>query len=80
MHGREVAIRASVEQIQNLSAHADANELMTWLRGFTRPPQQTFIVHGEPAASDALRQRIEHELQWSVCMPEYRESYELEGA
>ncbi|MDR4181147.1 MBL fold metallo-hydrolase, partial [Bacillus thuringiensis] len=65
VHGREVAIRASVEQIQNLSAHADANELMTWLRGFTRPPQQTFIVHGEPAASDALRQRIEHELQWS---------------
>lgn len=80
VHGREVAIRASVEQIQNLSAHADANELMTWLRGFTRPPQQTFIVHGEPAASDALRQRIEHELQWPVRMPEYRQSYELEGA
>lgn len=53
---------------------------MTWLRGFTRPPQQTFIVHGEPAASDALRQRIEHELQWPVRMPEYRQSYELEGA
>ncbi|KJJ99681.1 mRNA 3'-end processing factor [Burkholderiaceae bacterium 26] len=79
VHGREVAIRASVEQIQNLSAHADANELMAWLRGFTRPPRQTFIVHGEPAASDALRQRIEHELQWSVRMPEYRQSYDLEG-
>ena len=50
---------------------------MTWLRGFSRAPQQTFIVHGEPAASDALRQRIERELQWSVCMPEYRQSYAL---
>ncbi|CAH0444071.1 MBL fold metallo-hydrolase RNA specificity domain-containing protein [Ralstonia pseudosolanacearum] len=77
VHGREIAIRASVEQIQNLSAHADANELMAWLRGFTHAPQKTFIVHGEPAASDALRQRIEHELQWSVCMPEYRQSYAL---
>ena len=77
VHGREVPIRATVEQIANLSAHADANELMTWLRGFTRAPRRTFIVHGEPAASDALRQRIEHELQWPVCMPEYRQTYPL---
>lgn len=77
VHGREIAIRATVEQIANLSAHADANELMAWLRGFSRAPEQTFIVHGEPAASDALRQRIERELQWPVSMPEYRQSYAL---
>ncbi|WP_296225696.1 MBL fold metallo-hydrolase RNA specificity domain-containing protein [Ralstonia sp. UBA689] len=75
VHGRDITIRATVEQIQNLSAHADASELMTWLRGFIHAPQQTFIVHGEPAASDALRQRIEHELRWPVLMPEYRQSY-----
>ena len=77
VHGQEIAIRATVEQIANLSAHADANELMAWLRGFSRAPGQTFIVHGEPAASDALRQRVERELQWPVCMPEYRQSYAL---
>ena len=77
VHGREVPIRATVEQIANLSAHADVNELMTWLHGFTRAPRQTFVVHGEPAASDALRQRIERELQWPVRMPEYRQTYPL---
>lgn len=77
VHGRDIAIRATVEQIANLSAHADASEVMVWLRGFTRAPRQTFVVHGEPAASDAMRQRIERELQWPVCMPEYRQTYPL---
>jgi len=60
---------------QHLSAHADADELMVWLRGFSTPPRRTFVVHGEPEASDALRQRIERELRWHVTMPEYRASY-----
>jgi len=78
LHGKEVGIRADVVQIQNLSAHADAAELLTWLRGFAGPPQRTFIVHGEPLASDALRQRIERDLDWEVTMPEYRRSYSLD--
>ena len=36
-----------------LSAHADADEIIAWLKGFNRPPRQTFIVHGEPSASEA---------------------------
>lgn len=77
MHGQDITVRASVAQIQHLSAHADADELMVWLRGFSAPPRRTFVVHGEPEASDALRQRIERELRWHVTMPEYRASYPL---
>ncbi|WP_059413156.1 MBL fold metallo-hydrolase RNA specificity domain-containing protein [Cupriavidus basilensis] len=78
IHGKPVPVRAAVAQIETLSAHADANELMTWLGGFGQAPRQTFVVHGEPAASDALRQRIERELQWPVSMPEYLRSYALD--
>uniref|UniRef100_UPI003F494A50 MBL fold metallo-hydrolase RNA specificity domain-containing protein n=1 Tax=Cupriavidus yeoncheonensis TaxID=1462994 RepID=UPI003F494A50 len=78
IHGKDVAIRAAVEQIQGLSAHADANELMTWLSGFHAQPQRVFIVHGEPDASDALRQRVERGLGWQVTMPEYRKAYRLD--
>jgi len=78
LHGRDVTIRAAVEQIHSLSAHADANELMTWLRGFQAPPRRTFIVHGEPEASDALRKRVERELHWPVTMPEYQRKYRLD--
>ncbi|WP_420993740.1 MBL fold metallo-hydrolase RNA specificity domain-containing protein [Cupriavidus sp. 30B13] len=78
IHGKTVPIQAAVAQIETLSAHADADELMTWLGGFGHAPRQTFVVHGEPAASDALRQRIERELRWPVTMPEYLRSYPLD--
>jgi len=78
MHGKDIGVRADVAQIQNLSAHADAAELMTWLKGFGGAPRGTFVVHGEPHASDAMRQQIERELRWPVTMPEYRQSYSLE--
>ena len=60
-----------------MSAHADANELLRWLRGFQKPPRLTCVVHGEPAASDALAARIRDELRWNVVVPEYLERVEL---
>ncbi len=52
-----------------LSAHADAGEILRWLHGFKQAPRMTFITHGEPAASDALRHRIEEELGWPARSP-----------
>jgi metallo-beta-lactamase family protein len=77
IHGRDVPINAEVVPMQTLSAHADADEVMQWLRGFKRPPKHTFVVHGEPNASDVLRRRISLELGWSVSVPEYRDSVDL---
>ncbi|MFJ2550161.1 MBL fold metallo-hydrolase RNA specificity domain-containing protein [Pseudomonas sp. NPDC087612] len=62
MHGEDVPIRAQVSAMESLSAHADADEIMQWLRGFKRPPRHTFVVHGEPHAADTLRRRISLEL------------------
>lgn len=70
IHGAYLPVRAEVKNLEMLSAHADADEIMTWLKGFRKPPRATFIVHGEPAASDALRLRIEEELSWSCVVPE----------
>ena len=77
LHGEDVPIRAQVFAMDNLSAHADADEIMEWLRGFTRPPQQTYVIHGEPHAADTLRRRISLELGWPVCVPEYLETVAL---
>ena len=79
IHGKDVPIRAEVVPMQTLSAHADADEIMLWLRGFKQPPKHTYVVHGEPNASDVLRPRISLELGWSVSVPEYRDSVELTG-
>ena len=77
IHGQYVPIRAAVRNLHMLSAHADADEIMTWLRKFKASPRRTFITHGEPAAADALRRRIEEELHWPCSVPEYREGVEL---
>ena len=79
IHGEYVPIRAEIASINNLSAHADYREIMQWLDQCPKPPKQTFIVHGEPVAADALRHRIEEEKNWNVMVPEYLQTVELNG-
>lgn len=69
IHGEFVPVRAQVSHLEGFSGHADADELMAWLRHIHPAPRQTFVVHGEPGASDALRQRISRELGWTVRVP-----------
>jgi metallo-beta-lactamase family protein len=77
IHGEYVPLRAQVVQIENLSAHADADEILQWVSKFRHPPKRTFITHGEPDAADALRRRIEESLQWRCSVPDYLETVEL---
>ena len=77
IHGQWIPIRAEVKNLPMLSAHADADEILRWLGGFKRPPRRTFIVHGEPQASETLRTRIEGELGWSCVVSEPMKRYEL---
>jgi metallo-beta-lactamase family protein len=77
IHGHYVPVRAEVANLAMLSAHADAEEIMAWLRDFEAPPRMTFITHGEPTASDALRHRIEEELGWACRVPEHGETVRL---
>lgn len=77
IHGEYVPIRAQVAHIDNLSAHADKQEILSWLSHFSHPPKKTFITHGEMVASDTLRQAVEEQLHWCCCIPEYLESAEL---
>ena len=77
IHGQMVAVHASVKQIGSMSAHADANEILRWLGGFKAAPQDTFIVHGDPEAMEALSGRIAGTLAWKTRMPEYSETIEL---
>jgi len=77
IHGNYVPVRAEVRVIDGMSAHADAEEILEWLGGFERPPRRTFLVHGEPAAADALRLAIQDRLGWEVHVAEHNERVEL---
>lgn len=67
--GRWLPVNAEVTELPMLSAHADSDELMRWLSGFETAPKHVFIVHGEPEASEALRERILREMGWQVSVP-----------
>ncbi len=77
IHKQEVTVRARVEKINALSAHADQGEMLHWLRGFKTPPRRTFLVHGEPPAQAALQEKIRQELGWDVVIPKHGETFEL---
>lgn len=79
IHGEDVPIRAEVVMLENLSAHADAGEILQWLKGFSQPPKHSFVVHGEPDAADCLRRRIHQELGWPVSVAEHRQRVSLDA-
>jgi len=77
MFGRDVPIAAEVVQLESLSAHADADEILAWLKAQPLAPAMTYVTHGEPTAADTLRARIRHELGWNARVPDHEEEVAL---
>ena len=75
--GDYVPIRAQVAALEQFSDHADPPELLEWLRTFQGQPARTYLVHGEPEASQQLRDRMEKELGWNVYVAQYQEKIQL---
>jgi len=71
--GREVPIRAQIASLEQFSDHADTPELLQWLHTFRRPPNHTYLVHGEPASAAALRDVMNGELHWNVAVAAYQQ-------
>jgi metallo-beta-lactamase family protein len=69
LFGEVYPVRAKVFTIGGLSAHADRSALLGWLGGFAQPPRQTWVVHGEPLASHALRDAIAARPGWHAAVP-----------
>ncbi len=77
IHGSEVPIRATIVELDSLSAHADADEILTWLSTTTTTPSQVFVTHGEPDAAEALAARIRGEIGWKTIVPAFESIHEV---
>ena len=77
IHGELFPVRAKIEVLHNLSAHADYEEILSWLGNFQNPPQKIFITHGESYSAASLKAKIEERLGWTVCIPTYGYSENL---
>jgi metallo-beta-lactamase family protein len=77
IHGRDIPVRATVGELDMLSAHAGQDELIRWAQAVESKPRQVFIVHGEPLASDTLRRMLRDRLDWNCRVPEHGETVDL---
>jgi metallo-beta-lactamase family protein len=78
MLGRVIPVTATIERIDSMSAHADANEVMRWLSGIVQVPKMTYLVHGEATALRALAERIARERSWPVHIAQHLERVDLD--
>jgi metallo-beta-lactamase family protein len=77
--GEDIPINADVVSLPSMSAHADAEQLITWMQTLKKIPKHVFVTHGEPASADALRLRISRELGWDVSVPLLGQRVEISG-
>ena len=77
MLGEMVPIRAKVKTIDGFSAHADQQEILRWLGSFKKAPTKTFVIHGEPPASEALASLLRGKFKWSTEVPKNGETVVL---
>lgn len=76
--GRYVAVRAEIVHAPAFSVHADQAELLAWLRAAPRPPEVTYIVHGEPPASAALAEAVRATLDWPAAVARHLETVRVD--
>jgi metallo-beta-lactamase family protein len=77
IHGQMRPVKAEIIQLDNMSAHADFGEILSWLGHFTSPPRKTFVTHGSPSSAQGLKKRIEDTFGWEVSVPAYLQVEEL---
>ena len=70
-------MKAEVVVLNGYSAHADADQVIGWLAAL-RAPRCGYVVHGEPAASLRLAERLRTELGWTAAVPRYRETVRVD--
>jgi metallo-beta-lactamase family protein len=76
--GEYVDVKASIHTLGGLSAHADRDNLLKWLKGFKQKPKHVFVVHGEPSASVHFVQSIRETLNWNdVIIPTLQSTFDI---
>ena len=83
IQGEEIDVKARIEQFDFYSGHADAPELVSWVKKRLPVRRSIFLTHGEEPGLNGLRDRISSSLGYNrLIMPLIDDAYELgpEGA
>lgn len=75
--GKYYPVKAEIHHIESLSAHADQQGLLDWTSNIKNIPEETFLIHGEPTAQDAMRVKLRDSYGWKVTIPKLYEIREI---
>lgn len=75
--GKYYPVKAEIHHIESLSAHADQQGLLDWTSNIKNIPEETFLIHGEPTAQDALRVKLRDSYGWKVSIPKLYDIKEI---
>lgn len=75
--GKYYPVKAQIQHIESLSAHADQEELISWMGNIKNTPENIFLLHGEATASDAFRVKIKDTFGWKSTIPKLHDVVEI---
>lgn len=76
--GQKHPVKARITRINGFSAHADRNELFTWLKKLKKPPRKVFVVHGETKSANEFGDFLREKTGWQVVVPAYQDEIFLD--
>jgi metallo-beta-lactamase family protein len=76
--GEEYPVKAKIVRIHGFSAHADRNELLSWLTNLKKAPRKVFVVHGETENAKSFGDFVREKTGWDVSVPEYKDEVILD--
>lgn len=77
IYGDDVHVNANIMAIGSYSAHADQHQILDWFKTMQYFPKKIFLVHGEEASEDGLKQAILAKFDTEVIEPEWKQSFDL---
>lgn len=75
--GKYIPVKAKIQHLESLSAHADQAELLAWMGTIKNIPERVFLVHGETTSLDGFQVKIKDEFGWKSHIPKLFEKVQL---
>jgi len=75
--GQVLPVKAKIENISGLSAHADSQEIIRWLKESKLRQPKVFLTHGEPTSAEALAKKLRAIFKWQIEIAKDGEEVEL---
>ncbi len=75
--GDTIAVKAEIHNLEGFSAHADKEEIFSWVGHFSKTVKEIFLIHGEEEKLIPFSKEIQERLGLKVNIPYLGDDYEL---